>query len=122
MRYNFHVVCVPRKCLVTADALSQKPLAKDKRLTGEHSVGEVSSFSKSCIQGLKTGSNLFQRVKDAQGADLVCKALHHLCRSDRPVEPKLPSHLMPYWQDRAMIAEYEGLLLHGTRLIIPQCL
>lgn len=83
MRYQFQIVYVPGKSLITADVLSRAPMKADKH-AGELTVSDVSSFVKSCAQGLQTGDNFVNRVRDAQNTDIVCQALLKLCRHGWP--------------------------------------
>lgn len=119
MRYLFSVQYVPGKSLITADTLSRSPVALgDGEKTSN--VSDVTAYSKACLLGLETGDNFLLRVKECQMKDDLCKWLHRQCQTGWPRKPTVPSFLIPYWQDRACLNIIDGLLLKGTRLVIPQ--
>lgn len=121
MRYLYSVQYVPGKSLVTADTLSRSPVKcgdSEKGLC----VSEVTAYSKACLLGLETGDNFLSRVRECQINDHICKHLIRLCKTGWPKKPNVPSFLTPYWQDRACLSVVDGLLLKGTRLVIPQSL
>lgn len=120
MRFSFDVEYVPGKNLVIADALSRAPL-REQRTAKCLSVEEVSSFVAGSLSELGE-SDSFRSVAEEQACDEVCQRLIRYTREGWPSLASLPAELKPYWQERGTLSVCKGVLLKGSRLVVPQSL
>lgn len=79
MRFNFTVVYVSGKNLVTADALSRAPLREKQALSTLLSVSEVTKFVEGRVASVIENSHL-KKVKECQAEDDASKTLARFCR------------------------------------------
>lgn len=121
MRFCFSVSYVPGKQIGTADALSRAPCREAGLAKGELGCSEVSSHVEGCIGELKFSAH-WDKMKLAQEKDATCQQLRWYCRAGWPRCAKVSSWLSPYWSQRANLTICDGVLLHGSRLVVPQSL
>lgn len=119
MRFRFSVSYVPGKQIGTADALSRAPCAETGVEEGELDCSEVSSHAEGCVSELKFSAH-WNKIRLAQEQDDTCRQLQLYCRKGWPRRDKVSSWLSPYWSERANLTICDGVLLHGSRLVVPQ--
>ena len=116
LRFDFTISHVPGKNLVTADALSRPP---SQFTSNEKSEEEINLYVESVLLQLPASDKRLEEISVKQKEDPVCKKLLEYCEEGWPNIHKLPSVLSPYWSSRGEISVVRGLLLKGSRLIIP---
>ncbi|CAB0016247.1 unnamed protein product [Nesidiocoris tenuis] len=117
MRYDYIVQYTPGKNLLIADTLSRKPIQSGE--DGELEE-EVDAFiHEVCLANVHTSDENLVRVADAQMRDPVCTQLKLLIKDEWPPLAKLPVELRPYYPIREELSVIEGILLRGTRMLIP---
>lgn len=120
MRFSFEVEFVPGKNLEIADALSRAPTREEKS-TDVLSVEEVNAFVFGVLSELSE-SDQFQLVAEEHAKDETCRTLCRYLREGWPGSTSMSNVLRPYWQDRATLSVCRGVLMHGTRLVVPNSL
>lgn len=121
LRFNFNIIHVPGKNLITADALSRAPLPTTGT-EGEHNLEkECQAYLNSVVESLPATPTKLEQIKSAQRSDDACKRLSRYIANGWP-EHRRDVHelLLPYWQDRSCLHVGGGLLMKGERLIIPE--
>ena len=116
LRFHFTISHVPGKNLVTADALSRAPLQPTPSHAKEE---EIDLYVDSVLLQLPATDKRLEEISAKQQEDPVCKKLLEYCEEGWPDFHKIPSSLSPYWSSRGEISQVRGLLLKGSRLIIP---
>ena len=116
LRFDFTISHVPGKDLVTTDALSRAPSRSTSSLEKEE---EIDLYVENILLQLLASDKRLEQISAQQKEDPVCKKLMEYCEEGWPDVHKLPSSLNPYWSSRGEISMVRGLLLKGSRLIIP---
>ena len=118
LRYHFSIVHIPGKQLVIADMLSRAPTSLPS--SSDHLFHqETNAFVQTVIQGLPASDGHLERIKQEQEQDDVCKQIKTYCRVGWPAKHELTGAIRPYYPVLAEITVENGLLLRGSRLIIP---
>lgn len=120
MRYDYSVVYVPGKTLVVADALSRSPLHTN--CESEELQLEVENFVNYVTSSLPIKDIYLEKIKHAQQQDTVCKLLKQFSVDGWPARSQINDEVLPYYQYRFDITFSQGILLKGTRIIIPPAL
>ena len=120
MRFDYTVCHVPGKSLYTADTLSRAPLPHSARDCCnadfiEEQVLEV-------ISQLPASKEYLQLYKQTQAKDAICTRLIHYCQNGWPPQSQIKSDLLLYWDARSELTICDGLLLYGSRIIVPKSL
>ena len=118
MRYQFNIVHVPGKNLITADALSQAPT--DVSSVADSALEEeVTAFRVAVTDSLPATDQRLQEILTAQQDNPICMTIGSgWLRQDR-----LSAALKPYWPHRSDFSSTpDGLLLFGQRIVIPAAL
>ncbi|XP_061926289.1 uncharacterized protein K02A2.6-like [Entelurus aequoreus] len=122
LRYDYDIVHVPGKNLITADTLSRAPL-QDKMSPGDLELErEVQVFVNAVVSSLPATDTRLEEIKRAQQADETCKTVSHYCLTEWPEKHTLRPDVAPYWKVRADLYLADDLLMKGERLVIPQAL
>ena len=121
MRFSYTITHVPGKNLMTADALSRAPVSIP---TGDdiELQDETAAYVSAVVQGLPASPTLLQRITLLQEQDPVCRKMTSYSKSDWPERNKLSKDLQPYWPVHAELSVQQGLLMRGSRLVIPPAL
>lgn len=106
--------------MATADMLSRAP-CEDVSSEGMLTPAEVSSFVLGAISTLHASEDR-QRIWKLQRDDQDSASLFKYCEEGWPSKSKLPWSLKPFFGEQGKITVCQGLLLKGSRLIIPKCL
>ena len=120
MRYSYSISHVPGKQLTTADTLSQAPM----RNSSDHTdfTNEVDAYVDLVIQYIPATATKLQAIREAQASDEVCQKLFDYCKHGWPHVHNLSVLLRPYHSDASQLTVHDGLLLNGTRIVIPSAL
>ena len=118
MRYSFTITHVPGKELVIADTLSRAPLSTP---TSNESAlqEETDAFVNLVLHHLPATENRLEEIKRLQESDEACQAIVEFCHSGWPERKTLSPELKPYFPMAAEFSVANGLLLRGTRIVIP---
>ncbi len=122
MRFHIKEVrYVPGKEHYTADTLSRKiPVQEPTQAT--IAEDDTNAYISSVIKTLPASDPKLSEIQQAQSQDNVCKELKTYCFGQWPDKQHLPNALKPYWQVRGELTVVDGLLMKGTRLVIPTSL
>nr|CAI5837085.1 unnamed protein product [Callosobruchus analis] len=120
IRYDYEIYYVPVKDLVIADALSRcfpdSEIPEDDEL-----VQETDIFVNLITSSFEVKPYLLDEIKQGQNQHSICKKLREYTRDSWPSNKNLiKPKVLPYFQHRFEISEYDGYLLRSTRLIIPK--
>lgn len=118
MRYRYAIRHVPGKSLTTADTLSRAPL-KNGETDGDGLMEETNIYVDSVIASLPASKTYLSELREQLSADSVCAEVMKYCIEGWPDRSRLDALVRPYWTERAVLSTHNGLLLRGTRLVIP---
>ena len=90
--------------------------------SNEESEEKINLYVESVLLQLPASDKRLEEISVTQKEDPVCKKLLEYCEEGWPNIYKLSSALSPYWSSRSEISVVRGLLLKGSRLIIPSCM
>ena len=117
MRFDFSMSHVPGKSLLVADALSRAPCSE-----AEASEQETAAYVKSVIQSLPATDRQLERIQRHQEEDEECRQVAEYSRSGWPSRQALPGALRMYHWVATEISVQDGLLMRGSRIVIPASL
>ena len=118
MRFRFTISHVPGKDLIIADALSRAPVTTPSA-ADEALQQETTSYVDSVIQNLPASEKRLQEIKQRQEADGACRQIAEFCQSGWPEKNSLSPEVKPYFPVSAELTVENGLLLRGSRIVIP---
>ena len=118
MRFQFTISHVPGKYLTIADTLSRAPVSA-LVTTDEVLQDEAEAYVHLVMQSLPASEERLQNIKKSQEADPVCRQIVKFCQSGWPKKKTLPQEIKPYFPMAAELSVAEGLLVRGSRLVIP---
>ena len=118
MRFQFTISHVPGKDLTIADALSRAPVsapsADDKFLQQE-----TTAYVDFVVRHLPATERRLAEIRECQKSDRACQHMVEFCQSGWPEKNALPAEVKPYYTVAAELTVQEGLLLRGSRIVIP---
>ena len=121
MRFSFSISHVPGKELTIADTLSRAPVstatAADRQLQSE-----ATSYVNWVMDNLPATERCLNEIREHQENDPVCQNLVEFCKYGWPEKRTLSTDLKPYFSISAEISVVSGLLMRGSRIIIPPTL
>ena len=110
--YNFTVRYIPGPKILLADCLSRLGDQKDTIKLPKLHVYQISQ--------LPARSDILQELQEATQADDELTLLKHTIMSGWPSTIKeIPPVLQPYWMFHEELTIEDGLILKGTRIVIP---
>lgn len=119
MRYRPEAVHVPGKTLLIADTLSRSPQTYTKEETDTHS--EVECYVATVMQGVPASPSRMQSIRLATAADSDLQSVIKLMRNGWPENNgNVPLNIRAYTKVRNELSEADGLLIRGSRIVIPQ--
>ena len=113
MRFSFTIAHVPGKELNTADTLSRAPVTEQDE---SNLSNETKEYVHAIVNNLPASEERLKAIREQQDQDQVCKQLKSYCLEGK-AEWKGP--LKPYYQVRSELTVAEGLLMRGSRMVIP---
>ncbi|KAL5010683.1 hypothetical protein ScPMuIL_012988 [Solemya velum] len=121
MRFEYSIHHVPGKELYTADALSRAPIAGTLNKVEEEFVDAVEMYVDSIVQQIPATGPGLEEIRMNLETDPVCKVITEYCLNGWPgyEKPSITTVTRPYWQIRDELSVCYGLLLRGSRLVIP---
>lgn len=116
LRFDFTVSHVPGEHLIAAGALSRAPSQSTSIPEREE---EIDIYVESVLFQLPASDKRLEEISAQQKEDPVCRKPMDYCEERWPDTRKLPNSLSPYWSSRGEISMVRGILLKGSRHIIP---
>ena len=121
MRFDFSVSHVPGKSLLVADALSRAPCS-EAEASDILLQQETAAYVKSVIQSLPATDRQLERIQRHQEEDEECRQVAEYSCSGWPSRQALPGALRMYHWVATEISVQDGLLMRGSRIVIPASL
>lgn len=116
LRFNFKVTHIPRKELVAADLLSQKPVGQPQR-SDRTLQKDLKSATIGAVQLIQASTTMMLRIRDAQQQSRIGQRLLKLIGKGWPTT--LPDKLVEYSRHQSSLSIFKGLIIHCQRLWIP---
>ena len=114
VQYSFTISYVAGKNLITADALSRAPVSQSSY--DDELCNEVQAYVDLLCRNLPASDT---RIKEIKEKDEVCQQLTTYCQNGWPGKASIPCNLKPYLSVSGEITVLDGLLVRGSRIIIP---
>ena len=118
LHFDYKTTHVPGKSLFTADALSRKPVSVPSK-DDEVLELETTTYETVQLQSLPAGEEMIQKIKEEQDTDATCRQVKIYARSSWPPKAQLKGEVKLYAGLQQEMSVNEGLLLRGTRIVIP---
>ena len=119
MRFSYTISHVPGKHLYTADTLSRAPVSVPET-THELENNYTECFVNNIVSSLPASSDRLHCYRTAQQADSTCQRVASLCKEGWPNRIQQVAHdLRRFWPVRGELTMYDGLLLRGSRIVVP---
>lgn len=119
MRYSYTISHTPGKSLTAADTLSRSPLTHGATQTDMGLMEDTNIYMDSVMEGLPASNSYMTELREQLSGDSVCAKVMKYCLDGWPDKSQLPAPIRHYWTERAVLSVHDGLLLYGTRLVIP---
>ncbi|RVE55527.1 hypothetical protein OJAV_G00235410 [Oryzias javanicus] len=119
MRFAFTISHVAGKNIATADVLSRAPVGeKDSDLSEE----DINLYVDAVMSSLPATESRLQQIKTHQENDIIIRQLKKCCVEGWPDKFLADRSLQPYLQFSGDLSVHSGLLLYGSRIVIPASL
>ena len=122
MGYSYTMSHVAGKNLWTADTLSRAPLHAEATRADNELMESTNIYVDGIMASLPVSTTYLDTLREHLKADSVCSAVMELCRGGWTENRSCTGLLKPYWAERAFLTVHDGLLLKGTRLVIPSAM
>jgi hypothetical protein len=117
-KYRLNIVYKPGKEIPLADTLSRKFLPNTSKADPEIEMQVHTVVSNAPVSDAKMES-----LKEATAADAQLRNLAGIIREGWPeTRAQCPKSIVEYWNHRDELAEYQGILFKGDRIIVPAML
>ncbi|GAB1610332.1 uncharacterized protein K02A2.6-like, partial [Argonauta hians] len=117
MRFNFNVVHIPGKELVIADALSRSPAPRAPAEASETEEA-VSAFVDGVESSWPIATTRLDQLRAATVHDPKLQKVIGYVLNGWPSD--VPTELMEYRQAKGELSLINGLLVHDTRIVVPE--
>lgn len=124
MRYSYSISYTPGKDLFTADTLSRSPVSQNPSttLTDRDLMEETNIYANEVVASMPASSTYMAQLRGQLQQDSVCSEVMSYCHKKWPDRSKRTGPVKAYWPDKAILTVYDGLLLRGSRLVIPSAM
>lgn len=119
LEYDFSVGHVPGKSLFTADVLSRNPGRHDSAGMLEATIEEYEMLT---VDLLPASPQMLDDIRQELAKDPLCAEVIRYCKTQWPAQGELPPGLQKYSTVASELSVVKGLLMRGTRLVIPPTL
>jgi len=119
MRFDYNIVHVAGKYLYTADLLSRVPRRASADAQSVSQQEDIEYYIQSVTSYLPASNKCLQIYRQGQAEDPTIKHVISCCQSGWPRYSTLQENLKPFWPFRGELSLYNGLLLYGSRLVVP---
>ncbi len=118
MRYKTVAEYVPGKTLVIADALSRSPQAYTKEVTDTHC--DVACHAAAVMEGIPASPTKMDCLRKATSTDCELQTVITYIRSGWPeYAGNIAVQAKEYSKVRNELSEYDGLVVRGSRIVVP---
>ena len=121
MRYYFTISHVPGKDMTIPDALSRAP-STEATLNEKGFQDEVNAYVNVAIKNLPASQRRIQQIRKHQEEDAVLRQVSKFCYCGWPDTKNIPNEIKPYHSVSSELSVEKGLLLRGSRIVIPHSL
>ena len=120
-RFKFTISHIPGKNLLLADALSKAPVSEavNEDLFLQQ---ETAAYVSTVVQSLPATEKQLERIRRHQEEDEECRQAAEYCRSGWPSRQSLMGVMKHYRAVASEISVQNGLLMRGSRVVIPSAL
>jgi len=118
-RFSYSVEYVPGKLLYTADTLSRHVASTTVTDEAERSSRDVNCFLNAVVSSLPASSSTLSAYKTAQAADSTSQKVIQFCQDGWPEQMPRLKQLRPYWGAQHKLSVADGILLYGSRIVVP---
>ena len=119
MHFDYSIVHVPGKLLYTADTLSRAPTTLPDA-DSNALQDEVEEFVSNVTKCLPATESKLQTYRVFQASDPECVQIMKYCRFGWPEKHCISDGTKPYWVHRGLLTIQDGLLLFGSRIVVPR--
>lgn len=121
MRFNAVAEYAPGKTLLVADTLSRSPLTNSSNVSETDS--EVTHYVDSVVSAIPASTSKMDEIRQATAQDAEMLSVKQLIKNGWPDHSQsVPADARAYFQVRAELSEYSGLILKGSRIVVPRSL
>ena len=121
MRFQFTATHIPGSDLKITDTLSQAPL-QEVTETDRQLQKDTDAYVAQVIEGMPATPRRLQEIHQAQEEDSIFQQLMLFCREGWPHHSKLKGNFKLYKPVADELSVQSGLLLRGSRIVIPTAL
>ena len=119
MRFSFTISHVPEKDLILPDTLSRAPIYRKVSCEEQASAADVKAYVDFVLKNRPTTENRLQEIREKLQQDEVCRQIMSHCENAWSEKRNVKGAIKPYYQFSGELTVQQGLLLKGTRLVIP---
>jgi len=119
MRYSYSIAHVPGKCLWTADTLSCAPVKRRETPDEKELFESTNIYVDMIMENLPASTAYLDELRGQLTRDSVCARVMQLCAEGWPAHNNSEPAFRLYWAEQALLTLEDGLLLRGSRLVIP---
>uniref|UniRef100_A0A3B5QZY7 Gypsy retrotransposon integrase-like protein 1 n=1 Tax=Xiphophorus maculatus TaxID=8083 RepID=A0A3B5QZY7_XIPMA len=119
MRFSYSISHVAGKNIATADVLSRAPIPND---LGGLQEEEINLYVDSVVACLPATEPRLREIQRHQDSDSILKRLKKFCVEGWPDKFSIEKGFQPYLPFSGELTVQNGLLLYGSRIVIPASL
>ena len=119
MRFSYTISHVPGKDLVIPDTLSRVPIYRKVSCEEQALADDVKAYVDFVLKNLPTTENRLQEIREKLQQDEFCRQIMSHCENGWPGKQHVKGAIKLYYQFSGELSVQQGLLLKGTRLVIP---
>ena len=121
MRFSYKIDHIPGKQICTADTLSRAPDSEPDKADTDLQT-EVNAFVNIVMENFPATAEKQQKIKSCQDEDPVCQQIKKFCKEGWPNLRNLTGPIKQYLPSKSELKVNNGILLKGSRLVIPPSL
>ena len=118
LRFTYTISHIPGKELTVADALSRAPVSNPTSADSQCNE-DVEAYVNLVLESFLATEKQLKCIQNSQKEDTVCTQLCKYCEDGWPDKDLVPNLLKPYFQFSGELNAQKGLLLKGSRIVIP---
>lgn len=116
-KYDFNVNYIPGKDLILSDTLSRAPSGID---TSEINEEEITAQINTIVSSLPVSTCRMNQIKEETNQDPTMLKLITMVQTGWPDDRSLvPDEIKPYFNHRNELSVINGIVMKGTRIVIP---
>uniref|UniRef100_A0A669BXN3 Gypsy retrotransposon integrase-like protein 1 n=1 Tax=Oreochromis niloticus TaxID=8128 RepID=A0A669BXN3_ORENI len=119
MRFSYTISHVPGRDIATADVLSRAPVGDTTEGLPEE---EINLYVESVIASLPATEPRLREIQTHQDSDSILNQLKKFCVEGWPDKYSIERVFRPYLPFSGDLTVHNGLLLYGSRIVIPTSL